>query len=85
MKDFKISEAFIFVLKYFIPLSLILALFGGCYWELYVKPKVDDKIRPLIVGIFEIQVTLNKVVSEKTRRKVRKEVEDFEKLLQNQN
>lgn len=82
MTDPGLFKSLKFLIKYFVPLALIVTLFGSCYWKFYVEPKVDDKIRPLIVGIFEIQTTLNKIVPEKIRREVRKDVSDFEKLLQ---
>lgn len=78
----RLIDASKFFIKYFVSLTLIIGLLGGCYWEFYVKPKVDERIRPLIVGIFEIQATLNKIVPAETRKEVEREVEQFDKLLQ---
>jgi len=81
IREPKLFESITFFLKYSIPLTVLVGFLGGCYWHFYAGPKVDAKIRPLIVGIFEIQTTLNKVIDAKIRQEVSEEVKKFEKLL----
>lgn len=69
-------------IKSIVGVSILVTLIAGCYWKMYAEDRVDAKIAPLIVGIFEIQTTLNKIVPENIKAETRREVEAFEKLLQ---
>lgn len=82
MKDPKLFDSIGSVLRNMAGIAIVVTLMGGCSWKMWAEPRIDTKIQPLIVGIFEIQTTLNKIVSDSIKVKVRSEVESFEKLLQ---
>lgn len=68
-----------YVLKIILPMVTLVGISGGAYYKYYISPKIDDRLKPIMILILENNILLNKIAPDSVKIQVREEMKPYSK------
>ena len=75
------TTVFNYLLKTIAPILVVVGVCGSAYWDFYIEPRIERRLKPLTIFILETNLLVRKMAPDSIKRSVDDELKSYYKYI----